>query len=80
MVVVVVVVVVVVITCMPVCNAPPFTSSLYNRHADVLKTDMAAANVLLRDATSRARSVQRDSRVLLSLYVPNDHLFALYAP
>jgi hypothetical protein len=48
--------------------------------AVVLKTDVAAANVLLRDATSRARSVQRDSRVLLSLYVPNDHLFALYAP
>ncbi len=45
-----------------------------------MKTDMEAANALVRDATTRARSVQRDSRVLLSLYVPNDHLFALYAP
>ena len=70
-----VVVVVVVVVVMP-----PFHFISSQPPAVVLKTDLAAANILLRDATSRARSVQSDSRVLLSLYVPNDHLFALYAP
>jgi hypothetical protein len=45
-----------------------------------MTADLFEANSLVRDAMLRARAVQRDSRVLLSLYVPNDHLFALYAP
>jgi hypothetical protein len=48
--------------------------------AVLLETDLKRANELVRDAISLTRAVQRDSRVLLSLYVPNDHLFALYGP
>jgi hypothetical protein len=49
-------------------------------HAGVVKADLMGANALIREATMRTRTVLRDARVLLSLYVPNDHLFALYAP
>jgi hypothetical protein len=48
--------------------------------AGVLHGDLEEANRLVREATLRTRAVLRDARVLLSLYVPSDHLFALYAP
>jgi hypothetical protein len=49
-------------------------------YAGVVKGDVLGANRLIREATMRTRAVLRDARVLLSLYVPSDHLFALYAP
>ena len=48
--------------------------------AGVVQDDVAEANALVSEATVRTRAVLRDARVLLSLYVPSDHLFALYAP
>ncbi len=58
---------------LPTLPPPPHLPALF-------PTDITAASVLVRDAVLRTRAVQRDSRVLLSLYVPSDHLFALYAP